>query len=85
MNKQELELQVKQMLIDMSIEDWTIEDLKSDDRVKQELCYDSLDTVEIIMNLEKEFDISIEDEECEQLSTVQDYIDIVAEKLNITE
>ncbi|MBP5527667.1 MAG: acyl carrier protein [Bacteroidales bacterium] len=35
---------------------------------------DSLDTVELIMELEKEFDISIPDEEAEKIVTVGDAI-----------
>jgi len=35
---------------------------------------DSLDTVELIMELEKEFSISIPDEEAEKISTVGDAI-----------
>ena len=36
---------------------------------------DSLDTVELIMSLEDEFDISIEDEAAEKLKTVGDVLD----------
>ncbi len=35
---------------------------------------DSLDTVELIMELEKEFDIQIPDEEAEKIQTVSDAI-----------
>ena len=35
---------------------------------------DSLDTVELIMELEKEFDLSISDEEAEKIVTVGDAI-----------
>ena len=35
---------------------------------------DSLDTVELIMELEKEFDLSIPDEEAEKIVTVGDAI-----------
>ncbi len=38
---------------------------------------DSLDTVELIMELEKEFDISIPDDQAEQIQTVQDAIKYV--------
>lgn len=39
---------------------------------------DSLDTVELIMEFEKEFDIKIPDEEAEKIATVQDAIDFIA-------
>ena len=41
---------------------------------------DSLDTVELIMEFEKEFGISIPDEETQNINTVQDVIDYI-EKL----
>ena len=40
----------------------------------QDLGADSLDTVELIMELEKEFDLSIPDEEAEKIVTVGDAI-----------
>jgi acyl carrier protein len=41
---------------------------------------DSLDTVELIMEFEKEFDISIPDEDTTKINTVQDVVDYI-EKL----
>ena len=41
---------------------------------------DSLDTVELIMEFEKEFGISIPDEETQNINTVKDVIDYI-EKL----
>jgi acyl carrier protein len=40
---------------------------------------DSLDTVELVMALEEEFDIEISDENAEKIQTVQDAIDYIAE------
>ena len=39
---------------------------------------DSLDTVELIMEFEKEFDISIPDEEAEKIGTVGQAVDYVS-------
>ena len=41
---------------------------------------DSLDTVELIMEFEKEFDISIPDEEAEKIQTVGQVIDYLSDK-----
>jgi acyl carrier protein len=41
---------------------------------------DSLDTVELIMEFEKEFDLTIPDEEAEQIATVGDAVDYLQEK-----
>ena len=38
---------------------------------------DSLDTVELVMALEEEFDVEIPDEEAEKISKVQDAIDYI--------
>ena len=38
---------------------------------------DSLDTVELIMAFEEEFDIEIPDEEAQKIKTVQDVIDYI--------
>ncbi|HKI45466.1 MAG TPA: acyl carrier protein [Balneolales bacterium] len=41
---------------------------------------DSLDTVELIMEFEKEFNISIPDEDAENIATVADAIDYIKKK-----
>ena len=40
---------------------------------------DSLDTVELVMALEEEFDIEISDEDAEKIQTVQDAITYITE------
>ena len=42
---------------------------------------DSLDTVELIMEFEKEFDIAIPDEQAEKISTVGDAIKYIEENV----
>ena len=42
---------------------------------------DSLDTVELIMALEEEFDLEIPDEDAETLTTVKAVMDYIEEKL----
>ena len=44
---------------------------------REDLGADSLDTVELVMALEEEFDIEIPDEEAEKITTVQSAIDYV--------
>ena len=43
---------------------------------------DSLDTVELVMALEEEFDIEIPDEEAEKIATVQDATNYIASRTN---
>ena len=47
----------------------------------EDLGADSLDTVELVMAFEKEFDIDIPDEEAEKLRTVGDALKYLHEKL----
>lgn len=53
------------------------EEIKLDHHLVNELGADSLDTVELLMDLEEEFEIEITDEEAEKLETVQSVIDFV--------
>jgi acyl carrier protein len=43
---------------------------------------DSLDTVELVMALEEEFDIEIPDEEAEKIASVQNAIDYIKNRTN---
>ena len=43
----------------------------------EDLGADSLDTVELVMALEEEFDIEIPDEDAEKIKTVQDVIQYI--------
>lgn len=53
------------------------DDVKPEVSFIEDLGADSLDTVELVMALEEEFDIEIPDEEAEKITTVQSAIDYV--------
>ena len=53
------------------------EDVKPEASFVEDLGADSLDTVELVMALEEEFETEIPDEEAEKISTVQAAIDYV--------
>ena len=59
-----------------------------DDQVTSEASFvddlgaDSLDTVELVMALEEEFDIEIPDEEAEKIAKVQDAVDYIKNHTN---
>ena len=57
------------------------EDVKNDSKFVDDLGADSLDTVELVMGLEEEFDTEIPDEEAEKITTVQQAIDYVNKNL----
>lgn len=52
-------------------------EIKTTDNLLSDLGLDSLDAVEVIMEIEKEFNISIADDVWSKIHTVQDIIDEV--------
>ena len=67
-----LENKVKEIIVDkIGVEESELTDSAS---FTNDLGADSLDTVELIMEFEKEFNVSIPDEDAEKISTVGDAI-----------
>ena len=70
-----IEERVKKILVEqLGVKE---EDVKPEASFVEDLGADSLDTVELVMALEEEFDIEIPDEEAEKITTVQSAIDYV--------
>ena len=55
-------------------------DIAEDASFVDDLGADSLDTVELIMEFEKEFDVTIPDEDAEKIATVQDAVSYLTAK-----
>lgn len=53
------------------------DEVKNDASFVDDLGADSLDTVELVMALEEEFDTEIPDEEAEKITTVQEAINYI--------
>ncbi len=53
-------------------------DVSGDAHFVDDLGADSLDTVELVMKFEEDFDIEIPDEDAEKIQTVQDAIDYIS-------
>ncbi len=53
------------------------EELKNDASFVDDLGADSLDTVELVMALEEEFETEIPDEDAEKITTIQQAIDFI--------
>ena len=58
------------------------EDVKNESKFIDDLGADSLDTVELVMALEEEFETEIPDEEAEKITTVQEAIDYINNNLS---
>ncbi len=74
---------VEEKVKDIIVEELGVEREKLTDAASfmEDLGADSLDTVELVMAFEKEFDIDIPDEEAEKLRTVGDALKYLHEKL----
>lgn len=57
-----------------------IEEIKRESKFVDDLKADSLDVVELVMEFEDEFDITIPDEDYEKIQTVGDAIDYIEQK-----
>ncbi|MBD2514321.1 acyl carrier protein [Nostoc sp. FACHB-973] len=57
------------------------ETIKPESTFMEDLGADSLDTVELVMALEEEFDIEIPDEAAEGILTVQDAVNYISNKV----
>ncbi len=55
-------------------------EVKPEASFANDLGADSLDTVELVMALEEEFDIEIPDEAAEEIATVQSAVNYIADK-----
>jgi len=56
------------------------DEITPDSSFIDDLGADSLDIVELVMLIEKDFDIEIPDEDAEKIGTVQDAIDYILEQ-----
>ncbi len=56
-------------------------DIKESDRFSDDIGMDSLDKVDSFMDVESEFNVSIPDEDVEEISTVGELIDYLLNKM----
>lgn len=77
---QDVEAKVKAIIVDkLGVDD---SEVVGDANFTNDLGADSLDTVELIMEFEKEFDISIPDEDAENIATVGNAVEYLQEKVS---
>lgn len=75
---QDVEAKIKAIIVDKLGVDES--EVVADANFTNDLGADSLDTVELIMEFEKEFDISIPDEDAENIATVGDAVKYIQNK-----
>ena len=55
----------------------SVDEIQGDSSFVDDLGADSLDTVELVMALEEEFDLEIADEDAEKISTVNEAVEYI--------
>ncbi len=79
MSREEILEQVKDVIVEqLGVEREKIEETST---FVDDLAADSLDIVELIMNLEEKFGIEIPDSDAEKIATVKDVIDYIKERV----
>jgi|TARA_B110000263_G_C15151860_1_gene438270 acyl carrier protein len=61
---------------------WELSDLSLETNLRKDLNADSIDSVEVIFELEDLYEIKIEDEVAEELQTIGSIVDVIAELTN---
>lgn len=79
MNATSVQERVKQIIVEqLAVKE---EQVNNEASFVDDLGADSLDTVELVMALEEEFDIEIPDEDAEKIATVQNVINYIEAQL----
>ena len=69
---------IKEIIVDkLNIDDDSFIDLDTD--LMEDLNADSLDAVEIIMDIEDEFDVTVDEDDVENIRTIADIINYIEE------
>ena len=80
MKDEKIEMQVKEILADKF--GVTIDSLDNSTSFKDDLGIDSLDMMEALMEIERQFNITISDEDAEKLETVNALLIYISQQLN---
>ena len=80
MNKQDLTNKLKEIISDKTgIE---INEVTNDSHLKDDLGADSLDSIEIVMEAEKQFNIAVPDEYYDEVKTVSEAVEYILKIIN---
>ena len=74
----EISSKVKAIIVDKLVIDES--EVTDESNFMSDLGADSLDTVELIMEFEKEFDLQIPDDEAEKITTIGEAIEYIASR-----
>ena len=72
-----LQTDIRQRMQDCFKHTYGVENVKPEDRLVEDLDGDSLDSIELVLVVEQEFEIEIPDDEAEHIKTVGDATQLV--------
>ena len=75
MNREQIEVKVKEIVAEKA--ECEISEVNDQTNLEETLGMDALDRVELIMDIEEEFSITIPDDEAEKAITTKDCVDLV--------
>ncbi len=78
MSDKSIEERVKDIIVDQL--GVSADSVTPDAKFVEDLGADSLDTVELVMALEEEFDVEVPDDEAEKLQAVKDVVSFITSK-----
>lgn len=78
MSDKTIEERVKDIIVDQL--GVSADQVTADAKFVEDLGADSLDTVELVMALEEEFDVEVPDDEAEKLQAVKDVVSFITSK-----
>lgn len=79
-NLNEIEARVKKIVVEqLGVKD---DEVTSDASFVDDLGADSLDTVELVMALEEEFETEIPDEDAEKIITIKDAVNYIVDRMD---
>lgn len=78
MNREEIEVKVKEIVAEKA--ECEISEVNDQTNLEETLGMDSIDRLELLMEMEKEFGITIPDDDADKVITTKDCVDLV-EKL----
>jgi acyl carrier protein len=75
MSREEIEVKVKEIVAEKA--ECEISEVNDQTNLEETLGMDSLDRVELLMEMEKEFGITIPDDDADKVITTKDCVDLV--------
>ncbi|MFC2172163.1 acyl carrier protein [Acidobacteriota bacterium] len=81
MTAEEIRKELESIITDKINKDISLAEITWETRLREDIGIDSLETVELLFEIEVEFEIKIDDDEAAEMLTVKDAVEAVQKKL----